>query len=1431
MKNINETQTVQKLEAVLATAETRTPVTADNQREAYPVSQTQMGLFVESMARPKELLYHMPVLFKLHADVDLNRLKTAIEETINAHAYIKTRFFMDTAGEIMQRRRDDDPFTVRTKDYLDMDDLVVPFKLIEGRLFNVTLYQTKEGNYFFMDSHHMICDETSLAILLQDINTAYAGEKPEAETYTGFEAALDEQQNRASDDYTRAKAYYTSIFDGCDTNFLPEPDQRDGNPFLGEVTLVPGDLAIEAIAAYCKQQHITPNAFFAGIFGYVLGRYNRNTHSVFTTICNGRNDSRIARSTGMYVKTLPVYCNLDSSASELLSATQNQLINSIDHDVYAFSEINQAFGVSSDILFVYQGEHFACDTIGGLPAEPIVVKSEDANAPITVVISIKDEQFQFMASFQGNRYEDSSMDALLANVALAARQMLIGDDLSRIQLLFDEERDMVDDPRFQGQTFVDLFCIAAEKFPDHSAVKDKKGSITYAQLDAASDALALKLLSSGVKKEDFIGVLSGRTREFIIGVIAVMKAGGAYIPLDPEYPEDRLRYMLEDSKAAILLLVDDYQDLVGFYTKQTITLEDVTPGALPVPDKSWADAKPLPDDLSYMIYTSGSTGKPKGVMISHGNLSNLILNETRHYQLNQTTNCAQYSSFCFDASVLGIFPALANGSSVYLFAEDDRKDAVKVCEILKDEAINVLLIPTQMGEIIIDHLVDGSSLTHFIVGGEKLKHYYDRPYTVVNDYGPTESTVATTTFEVNREYKNIPIGKSLINVRSYVVDEHLNLVPVGMPGELCHAGRQISRGYHNLPEKTAAVFVQNPFATGADDRVLYHTGDMVRRRGDGNIEYAGRIDSQVKIRGYRIELSEIEGAMSTQPGVDQAVTHVLESAGNQYIVGYYTKADGPIDPKVWPALLLSLLPEYMIPAFFVHLDKMPVTPGGKIDKKALPKPENARKTADYVAPKTDLEKKLCAIFAMTLGLETVSILDDFFAIGGTSISATKVVMKCITQQIPLGYADVFDYKTVKNLAESIERHVAKTVAPSDLIKNFDYQSLTPVLLENNVKNLGGIEISELGDIILTGATGFLGVHILREFLDHFDGKVTCFIRKGKARSLEQRIKTMLVYYFDWDYEALFGKRIFCVEGDITNQDSVMALAAIDAGTVVNCAACVKHFIADDTLEKINVQGVSNLIELCEKTAKQLIQISTVSIAGEGINGTPSTAKRLMENELYFGQSLENAYNHSKFMAERAVLSAVARGGLHAKIMRVGNLMCRNSDGEFQINFLHNAFLRGLKGYKILGKFPVSAMNQPVEFSPIDTMAHAILKLAETNREMTIFHPYNNHTVYMADVIQVMTAYGFDIEVVSDEEFGTALKNGMDDPEISQAITGLIVDLRGDTVNTVYLIDPQNHYTTEVLYRIGHSWPITNEIYMHKSIKALDGLGFFDIDEN
>ena len=361
-----------------------------------------------------------------------------------------------------------------------------------------------------------------------------------------------------------------------------------------------------------------------------------------------------------------------------------------------------------------------------------------------------------------------------------------------------------------------------------------------------------------------------------------MKAGGAYVPLDPEYPQSRIEYMLKDSGARNLLVIDQYQNLVEFYDGNVISLDSVSDEAEDF-ELSAELISPKPENLAYMIYTSGSTGKPKGVMIEHRNLLNLIEYITLSRNTSPDDIVAEFASFCFDASVIDLFAPLTAGAVLYILPESIRKDAIAISRYIKEKEITTVTFPTQMGELVTELLEDAPALKFVTLGGEKFKHYRNRTYQMINGYGPTENTVSSTEFLVDRQYDNIPIGKSQRNVRSYIVDENLNRLPVGASGELCHAGRQIARGYHNLPEKTASVFVENPFAVCEQESRLYRTGDMVRMKGDGNIEYIGRIDSQVKIRGYRVELGEIEGALLKHELVKNAAVTVIEKGGNKYI--------------------------------------------------------------------------------------------------------------------------------------------------------------------------------------------------------------------------------------------------------------------------------------------------------------------------------------------------------------------------------------------------------------------------------------------------------------------------------------------------------------------------------------------------------------------
>ena len=684
---------------------------------------------------------------------------------------------------------------------------------------------------------------------------------------------------------------------------------------------------------------------------------------------------------------------------------------------------------------------------------------------------------------------------------------------------------------------------------------------------------------------------------------------------------------------------------------------------------------------------------------------------------------AEFASFCFDASVIDLFAPLTAGAVLYILPESIRKDAVAVGKFIKEEKITTATFPTQMGELVAELLDDAPSLKFVTLGGEKFKYYRDRTYQMINGYGPTENTVSSTEFWVDKQYDNIPIGKSQRNIRSYIVDENMKRLPVGASGELCHAGRQIARGYHNLPEKTASVFVENPFSVCDEDKRLYRTGDMVRMKGDGNIEYIGRIDSQVKIRGYRIELGEIEGALLKHDKVKNAAVIVIEKGGNKYITAYYT---GEIIPEDELKLFLNpLIPDYMMPSFFVHLEKMPVTPGGKIDKKALPVPEvTTTASTAYVEPVTAVQIKLCEIFEKALGIEKVGIEDNFFELGGSSLTASKVAVMCLSKNISIVYADIFKYPTIRELSAIVDNSEAfENPQSENEFSSYNYNRIQSVISGNVEENVNQVTKEEIGDIMITGATGFLGIHVLKAYLDNYDGKVYCLVRKGKYESMEKRMMHMLMYYFDNPCQELFGERIICVDGDITSKEQVEKFADYKFNTIINCAACVKHFAAGDVLEKINVHGVENLIEFCKNSGRRLIQISTVSVAGEGSDGVPPMSRVFNENDLYIGQNITNEYIRTKFLAERAVLEAVS-SGLDGKVIRVGNLMSRNSDGEFQINFITNGFLyEAEEDMRLLVNSQLGLCTKlQVNFHQLISTALAVLKLVQTDRRFTVFTP-------------------------------------------------------------------------------------------------------------
>ena len=608
-----------------------------------------------------------------------------------------------------------------------------------------------------------------------------------------------------------------------------------------------------------------------------------------------------------------------------------------------------------------------------------------------------------------------------------------------------------------------------------------------------------------------------------------------------------------------------------------------------------------------------------------------------------------------------------------------------------------------------------------------------------------------------------------------------------------------------------------------DGRPAFRSGDLSRWNDEGKILFMGRMDNQVKLRGLRIELDEIENVMNTYPGLNRSKVLVKESEQEgQYLCAWFT-ADEKVDINDLKTHIGKSLAKYMVPSVYMQLDSFPMNKNGKIDKKALPEPVSDLPSREVKRPTNDMEEKIVSIFAKALGHKEMSIDDDFFENGGTSLSASKVAMLAMSMNLPIAYKDVFEFPT----AEAMAAHLgAVKAAPAPEKKAEEARSTSEGALRcNTAEHVDEISATRpLGRVLLTGATGFLGSHVFQNLLKRGVSMVVLSRASGQVDA-EARLRALAAYYFDSPLEDEITKLVKVCDADITDPGLADLLAQEQIDTVINCAAVVKHFAKDDIIERINVGGVKNLIALAKAKDARLIQVSTLSVAGEDVDNAIGLSYRLKEDTLDFGQDISNKYVHSKYMAEKAVLEAID-GGLDAKIFRVGNLMGRQSDGEFQINSVTNSFIRNLKAYLVLGCFPVSACDETVDFSPIDEVAETILRLAETDAKFTLFHCANAHEVQMGDVIEAMNRYGFAIEIVKDAEFQRRLSEAVEDESRNMMVSGLLTYSSKDG-HERREIRTDNTFSIKALYRLGYKWPITDEAYLVRVIGSLDSLGFFD----
>lgn len=1409
-------------------------------RKNYPLSMTQMGIYVESMRYLGTTIYNIPCLYSLGENVELNRLKCAVEKAVLAHPYLSARIGRNRTGEAIAIRRDAKHINIPIlKDMPSEEELVRPFDLnSEEPLYRIELYDTKDGKYLFLDTHHIISDGTSIRILIEDINAAYQGEAIEQETLTGFDFAVEEQKNRNSDRYDSAKDWYDSKFLGCEGLTMPLREEKttDG---ANDCLKIFGNADVSEIKRFCEKHHLTLNAYFTTAFAIALKAYTCSETAVFCTIYDGRSDPRMARSVSMFVKTLPVImdCKAEMSVTEAIKYVQTFLLNAMSNDIFSFMEISERYGIRSDVLFAYQGEHTSDDMIAGEYTKEKELTLSQAISAFGLDVSIEKDRVLFDAEYDPSMYGAYTAAGFINMLDMICSEMTVKEYLKDIRLVSENEEQAI--KGFHDTDYIvaerpayRLLQDSAEKYPERKALIAADRTLSYKELNSEANALGHFLREKGAGPETVVAVMTERDSLAYVMRQGVLKSGAAFLPLDPDYPEERIKYIMEDSKAKILVstkkIIENHEQLQHLLISEGIMVIEADQYSSLVGTDNINVSVPN-EAPAYVIYTSGSTGRPKGVVLTQKNLVNFVDDNEKNREILGYTEFGQTSlaiaALTFDFAIMEEFVPIANGMTVVLATQEQIMNPIDLAELIQDNQVEIMsCTPSYLSNFItMDCFIPViKQLKSVDFGAEafppelftKLKRLNPSIH-IMNGYGPTEATISCIMDVVESE-QNITIGLPNANVHVATLDRDNRLQPLGAKGELVIIGEGVGRGYLGKKELTEKCFIT------LFGKKAYRSGDFARIRDDGKIEYHGRLDSQVKLRGLRIELNEIESVMRNYPGLRSCIVQVIKEK-SEFLAAWFT-ADTVIDIASLNKYLSSYLASYMVPQAYVQLDEMPLTSNGKIDKRALPVAVPEKKERVIIPPVTDTQRLLCDLFQKSLDLDVVGINENFFELGGTSLSASSLLVLAMSNNIQIVYQDIFNAPTVEKLEKIVLEKQDNDQFGNMLACGKDLSCLA----NNNNQYLSEIKKGRLGNVLLTGATGFLGSHVLKELIDNTDANVYCLIRPGKG-SAEKRLLRTLFYYFDDSFEHLLGSRLFVVEGEINNPDTLETIEKLDYHTMINCAACVKHFADHDVMMESNVKSVELLTEVCLKKKSRFIQISTVSVAGDVI-GDIGPDQCLNEGRLDLGQEIgSNIYVYSKYLAEKHVLKCIEEEGLDGKILRMGNLSSRFRDGEFQINFKNNATMNTFRAYAALGCYPIDKICETEEFSFIDEAARAVVLLSSVDSRFTVFHVYNSHSVDMGDIIYAMNELGIPIHTVSGTEFEIALDNGIADESISQYLLPLIgYNMRDDEERTEVPIE--NGFTVNALYSLGFRWSITDQEALKRMLRSLETLGFFDVNK-
>ncbi|WHS62761.1 non-ribosomal peptide synthetase [Pseudomonas sp. G2-4] len=1110
-------------ECVDQAAESRVqPISVVPRDQPLPLSQAQRRLwFLDQLDHAASVAYHMPAALHLRGSLDRNALLRALDRIVARHESLRTTFERRD-GEVHQRfAAADIGFALKEHDLQSLDadarrqaveqltqvETREAFDLSQGPMIRGRLLRLAEDEHILLvTQHHIVSDGWSVAVLIGEFNTLYAAFSqglddplpPLALQYADY--AVWQQQHLQGERLQAQTRFWQDHLSGAPA-LLELPSDRSRPPvqsYRGATVALelPAPLSAK-LRRFSQQQGLTPFMTLLGAWSILLSRLSNQPEVVIGTPVANRPRNETEALIGFFVNTLALRIDVQAHrrVDQLLAQIKATTLDAYSHQDLPFEQIVEALQPARSLGHspLFQATLVLGNTprdqvlaLPGLNLTPLPQAASTSHFDVSLSLNDNGETFSGQFQYATDLFDEATvvgwsrhflhlLDALLVDVTQPLASLPLLDPQQRQQLLveFNPATTVLDES--PGRFPHAVFEAQATRTPDAVALVCAGQVLSYAELNAQANRIAHRLIALGVQPDDTVGLFSRRSPEMVMGLLGIMKAGAAYVPLDPQYPAERLAHMLADSAPRVLVRQQDLDNLP--MPEGLATLELGCPSLLQAPDRNPRVADLNFGHLAYVIYTSGSTGLPKGVMVEHRGLRNLLDWFIEDLAFNADDAVLLASSYNFDLTQKNILAPLMVGAQLHL-AEEPFSPGAIVAQIAEAGITHTNLSPSAFHTLVIaDRHQALSRLKRVVLGGEPIpvamleKLVEPRP-TVVNGYGPTECSGVVGWHRVNSDLstyrdQSIPIGKPIRNMQMHVLDSHGQLLPVGVRGEVHIGGVGVARGYRNRPELSAERFIADPFSSTANAR-LYKTGDIGRWLPNGTLEYLGRNDDQVKIRGLRVELGEIEAALAALPGVHEAVVvardHQADETYSKRLVAYL--CGEPAAAEQLRAELLKRLPDYMVPSAFVVLEALPLTPNGKLDRRALPEPgQDAYASRAYEAPQGPVELAIADIWQQLLGLERVGRHDGFFELGGHSLLAVSLIERLREQGLNADVRSVFSAPSLRELAQAVANAKDQTFqAPANLIpaactaltpEMLPLVTLTPAQLERLVTAVPG----------------------------------------------------------------------------------------------------------------------------------------------------------------------------------------------------------------------------------------------------------------------------------------------------------------------------------------------------------------------------------------